>query len=39
MMILSSLLLDVSTGIAVALFIVLPLVGLAVGGAGAYGVL
>ena len=33
MTILSSLLLDVSTGLAVALFIVLPLVGLAVGGA------
>lgn len=39
MTILSSLLLDVSTGLAVALFIVLPLVGLAVGGAVAYVIL
>ena len=39
MTILSSLLLDVSTGLAVALFIVLPFVGLAVGGAVAYVIL
>lgn len=39
MTILSSLLLDVSTGLAVALFVVLPVLGLAIGGAAAYVIL
>mgnify|MGYP000777172402 CR=1 FL=1 len=39
MTILSSLLLDVSTGLAVALFVVLPILGLAIGGAAAYVIL
>ena len=39
MTILSSLLLDVSTGLAVALFVVLPVLGLVIGGAAAYVIL
>ena len=39
MTILSSLLLDVSTGLAVALFIVLPILGIAIGGGVAYVIL